>query len=169
MYFGTNTLVRRPRRLGDAFDDLLSSVGSDFDSSLSVPALSDSGSIISSPTSLTSTADLSSLITTMPGLDDGTALTQLNPATSDSSWQSILNGVSKIAPSITNAYTATQTVAAQQALAKAQIAALPASASSVLSSLTTSPYFSYFAIGGFALLALSVLGGSSSGGSKRRR
>lgn len=176
MYMGRNLMPRGytpQRRLGDAFDDLTASIGNDF-SDLSVPALSDGGSIISSSPSILPAADLSSLITTVPGLNvasDGsgsTALTQFNPATSDNSWQSLLTGVSKIAPAITNAYTASQTAAAQQALAKAQIAALPASTASTLTSLTSSAYFPYILLGGFALLAVSVLGGSSGAPARRR-
>jgi hypothetical protein len=169
MHLQPNTYRRT--RLGDDFDDLLSSIGNGF-SSLDVPAMSNGGSIITPSPTIVATPDLSQLVTNIPGLDvSSSALTPMNPATSSSSWADIIGGVSKIAPAISNAYSTAQTSAAQRAIANAQIAALPtaASVSSAITSLTSSPYFSYIAIGGFALLALSVLGGSSSSGSRRRR
>ena len=148
--------ARRAPRMGDAFDDLISESSNDINA-VAAPGLVPTDSF----TPLVSTLDPSSLITSDP------SLTQFNSATSPSAWTDLLTGISKIAPGVTSAYANAANTAALQSLVKAQTTSiLPASLSTSLSSITASPYFPYAIGGGFILLALSVLGGSSP---KRRR
>jgi len=81
--------------------------------------------------------------------------------TDASTFVNTLNAIGKIAGPVANAYS----TANNAATLNRQIAAFPAASSNPFSSLTASPYFPYVIGGGFILLALSVLGGSSS---KRR-
>ena len=95
------------------------------------------------------------------------SIVQFSPATSNSSWQSILDSVAKIVPTATNAYTAISTANAAQQAANAvpqQPIVLPAA--NVASA--TPSNMKYYLIGGVALLALVILT-TPPGGSKARR
>jgi hypothetical protein len=140
---------RRDGRMGDAFDDLMSSVNFASSPSLSVP---------SSPT-MFSSFDVPSLLTnTVPDIS------QSFPATSDSSWQNILTGVSKALQPLATAYGTIKTANAASSLASRAVAPV-ASAPSLPSpaSLLSGSYAPYLIGGGLLLVALM------SGGGGRRR
>lgn len=144
------------------------------------------------------TPDLSSLYTSSPIIpadsynvpvslsdltipDLGGGLTQYGPATSDSSWSSILTpsnntfsdllkGLTGALPSIATAY---GSVAAANAAQRLPATAAPAApllpASNIFAGILSSPALPYLAIGAFVLLALKVNKSSAAPAHKSRK